>query len=172
MLNAFMGDMQLHESLIPSEDVDDFVILRVRAFTTEVRRSLVNQVLAHEELSVLEWQLLFSIARFGSCHMAFLTRHTSIDPAHGSRNAALLEKKGLVSRVEDPANKRRKLLSLTPMGIATFERIWPKARSVTSSITSRLNRSELDELKRLFEILNSQPNSETGAQNPVNFDYP
>ncbi|WP_164662210.1 MarR family winged helix-turn-helix transcriptional regulator [Tropicibacter sp. Alg240-R139] len=107
-----------------------------------------------ENLAVLEWQLLFSIARFGSCHVAFVTKHTSIDPAHGSRAASALEKKGLIARSEDAGNKRRKLMSLTPLGVETFERIWPKARQVTSHLTDRLNPDDFAEFKRLLDLLN------------------
>ncbi len=107
-----------------------------------------------ENLPVLEWQLLFSIARFGSCHVAFVTKNTSIDPAHGSRAASALEKKGLISRCEDPENKRRKLMSLTPLGVETVKRIWPKARQVTASFTDRLSPDEFTELKRLLDLIN------------------
>ena len=118
----------MHEALIPAKQIDDFIILRARAFTSAVRRDLTGNVLKRENLPVLEWQLLFSIARFGSCHLAYVTKHTSIDPAHGSRAASALEKKGLIARVEDTENRRRKLMSLTPNGIETFERIWPNVR--------------------------------------------
>ena len=147
----------MHGALIPSEEIDDFVIIRARKFTSSVRRTVTREVLQNEELSVLEWQLLFSIARFGSCHVAFVTKHTSIDPAHGSRAATALEKMGLISRCEDPENKRRKLMSLTPSGIETVERIWPRARQVTAHFTDRLTAEDFAELKRLLDLLNGAP---------------
>ncbi len=143
----------MHEALIPAKQIDDFIILRARAFTSAVRRTLTGEVLKNENLPVLEWQLLFSIARFGSCYLAYVTRHTSIDPAHGSRAAAALEKKGLIERVEDSENKRRKLMSLTPKGIETFERVWPKARDNVAERTGRLSAKETEELKRLLDLL-------------------
>ena len=147
----------MHGALIPREEIDNFVIIRARKFTSSVRRALTRDVLQNEKLSVLEWQLLFSIARFGSCHVAFVTKHTSIDPAHGSRAATALEKMGLISRCEDPTNKRRKLMSLTPSGIETVERIWPKAKQVTANFTDKLSVEDLEELKRLLDLLNGAP---------------
>ena len=144
----------MHVALVPPEQIDDFIILRARAFTSSVRRVLTQDVLQTESLPILEWQLLFSIARFGSCHLAYVTQRTSIDPAHGSRAASALEKKGLITRCEDPKNRRRKLISLTPAGVDMFERIWPKARRVTETMTDRLSRKDLDELKRLLDLLN------------------
>ncbi len=145
----------MHAPLLTPEDVDDFVILRARAFTSATRRKLTRDVLQAENLPILEWQLLFSIARFGSCHVAYITQRTSIDPAHGSRAAAALEKKGLITRCEDPENKRRKRMSLTPEGVETFQRIWPKARHITTTLTNRLAPHELQEFKRLLDILNA-----------------
>ena len=143
----------MHGALIPADQIDNFIIIRARAFTSKVRRVVTRDVLQNEDLQILEWQLLFSVARFGSCHLAYITRRTSIDPAHGSRAAAALEKKGLITRREDPANKRRKLISLTPSGIQTFERIWPKARQTMKRITDKLEPEDLAALKRLLDLL-------------------
>ncbi len=145
----------MHAALIPQEQIDNFIILRARAFTSKVRRVVTRDVLQNEELPILEWQLLFSVARFGSCHLAYITRRTSIDPAHGSRAASALEKKGLITRREDPENKRRKLISLTPRGVETFERIWPQARRTIQRVTDQLEPEDLAELKRLFDLLNA-----------------
>ena len=144
----------MHAALIPPEQIDNFIILRARAFTSKVRRVVTRDVLQDEDLPILEWQLLFSVARFGSCHLAYITRRTSIDPAHGSRAASALEKKGLITRREDPENKRRKLISLTPSGIETFERIWPQARQTIKRVTDQLEPEDFAELKRLFDLLN------------------
>jgi DNA-binding MarR family transcriptional regulator len=144
----------LHEPLIPADQVDDFFILRARAFTSKVRRSVSHDVLQNEDLLILEWQLLFSVARFGSCHLAFITRTTSIDAAHGSRAASTLESKGLITRREDPENRRRKLISLTPKGVEVFERIWPNARIAVKNLTDHLDSKDFAELKRIMDLLN------------------
>ena len=144
----------MHNALIPQEQIDDFFILSARAFTSRVRRMVAIEVLQNEDLQILEWQLLFSVARFGSCHLAFITRSTSIDPAHGSRAASTLETKGLITRREDPKNRRRKLISMTPRGVEVFERIWPNARMAVKNITDHLDPVDFAELKRLMDLLN------------------
>ncbi|MEM7269345.1 MAG: MarR family winged helix-turn-helix transcriptional regulator [Pseudomonadota bacterium] len=145
----------MHKPLIDPEQVDDFIILRVRAFARKVQSALVRDVLKQENLPVLEWQLLFSVARFGSCHLAYITRITSIDPAHASRAIAALERKGLITRRNDPKHKRRKLISLTEDGVALFDRIWPRAQQSLEVATGALDRPDLDELKRLLDQINS-----------------
>lgn len=143
----------MHKPMISSTDVDDFIIVRALAFTSKTQRSMVRDVLRDEALPLLEWRLLFSVARFGSCHLASITRRTSIDPAHGSRAAAALEAKGLIERRDDPENKRRKLISLTPDGVAVFNRIWPRARQNIRAVTDQLSPQDFAELKRLLALL-------------------
>ncbi|MEX0309860.1 MAG: MarR family winged helix-turn-helix transcriptional regulator [Tateyamaria sp.] len=145
----------MHAALIPSEAVDDFIVIHARAFARKVQRAMVRDVLVDEKLPVLEWQLLFSVARFGSCHLAHITRRTSIYPAHGSRAIASLEKKGMIERREDPKNKRRKLISLTSRGVETFERIWPRARQIVKSVTDQLDPQDFGDLKRLMALSNT-----------------
>ena len=145
----------MHAALIPPEQVDDFIILRARGFTSKVRRAMTRDILKQEELPILEWQLLFSVARFGSCHLAYITRRTSIDPAHGSRAASALEKKKLITRRDDPKNKRRKLISLTEYGVEVFERIWPRAQQNMKLVTDKLEPRDFAELKRLLDLLNA-----------------
>lgn len=128
---------------------------------------MVRDVLAVEDVPLIEWQLLFSVARFGTCHLAYITRHTSLDPAHGSRAAKMLEKKGLIERHDDPNNRRRKLISLTPHGEALFNRIWPRAQAMITSVTDTLDRADFEEVKRLLDLLNAaadllQAPNETG----------
>ena len=129
----------MHKPLISSELVDDFIIVRAASFTARVQRAMTRGVLRDEGLPVLEWRLLFSVARFGTCHMAKITQQTSIDPAHGSRAVAALERKGLITRSPDPKNARRKLISLTEDGEQLFGRIWPQARATIRRITDQLD---------------------------------
>ena len=144
----------MHGSLISSDKIDDFIILRAVKFTSKMRRAVVRDVLKDEALQVLEWQLLFSVARFGSCQLSDITRQTSIDPAHGSRAAAALEAKGLISRCENPDDRRSKLISLTDDGVATFERIWPRAQRVSQIVTDQLSDEDFRQLKRLLDLIN------------------
>ncbi len=153
--------MDLHGPLLSQKAVDDFIIIRATRLVSNVQRALVRNVLRAEDMPVLEWRLLFSIARFGSCHLAFITQRTSIDPAHGSRAASALEKKGMIVRSDDNENRRRKLLSLTPLGIETFERIWPQAQENVSRITGGLGPKDFEDLKRLLDMANAAAQAET-----------
>ena len=145
----------MHAALVPTDQSDDFIITRATAFTNRVSRAMTREVLQGEDLRLLEWRLIYNIARFGSCHLAYITRRTSIDPAHGSRAAAALERRGLITRTVDPANRRRRLMSLTPEGEALFNRIWPRARGRVAAITDQLSDRDFADLKRLLDLVNN-----------------
>lgn len=150
--------------LLSKQEVDDFIIARAATFVSKVQRSMVRDVLREEGLPVLEWRLLYSIARIGSCHLAHITQNTSIDPAHGSRAASALERKGMITRRDDPENRRRKLLALTPDGVALFRRIWPKAQSNIARLTNRLDPQDFEDLKRILGVANDVAQSEFGGE--------
>jgi len=145
----------LHDALLSSDQVDDFFIVSAVAFTTRMQRAMVRDVLREEDLPLLEWRLLFSVARFGSCHLAYITQRTSIDPAHGSRAVTALERKGLIARSDDPHNRRRKVISLTTEGVALFKKIWPRAQGLTQRVTDALDPRDFAEIKRLMGALNT-----------------
>ncbi len=162
-----MGGRRLHPSLIPADQVDDFIIIRIRAFARKVQRAILNEALCDEDMPVLEWQLLFSVARFGTCHLAHITNRTSIDPAHGSRAITALERKGLIERHEDPNNRRRKLISLTAPGKATFDRIWPRARHVMKQVTDELSDAHFHDFKELLTLANLAADTLTQSERPI-----
>ncbi len=154
----------MHDALIPAKDIDDFIIVRARAFTSKVRRAMIRDVLVDEDMQLIEWHLIFSVARFGTCHLAYITRHTSLDPAHGSRAAASLERKGLIERHDDPDNRRRKLISLTAEGRIVVKRIWPRAQELMQTVTQSLNDDDMREIKRLLDLLNVSAERLEGTQ--------
>lgn len=144
----------MHEALISAKEVDDFIMVRAIAFVTRIQRAVQRDVLRDEDIPVLEWRLLYSVARLGSCHLALITQKTSIDPAHGSRAVSALEDKGLIVRHTDPENRRRKVISLSDSGKAYVERIWPKVQAVMKSVTDQLDPRDFEEAKRLLDLLN------------------
>lgn len=143
------------DPILTAQDVDDFIIIRAVAFANKIQRMMTRDVLRRENVPLLEWRLLFSIARFGDCHVAMISERTSLDPAHASRAAAALEKKGLIIRVADPEDNRRRLMKLTPEGRALFDKIWPDASGLIRTITNELDPQEFETFKRLLDRVNA-----------------
>ncbi|MEM7378539.1 MAG: MarR family winged helix-turn-helix transcriptional regulator [Pseudomonadota bacterium] len=147
--------MTRNPPLLSPEEADDFIIVRAVAFANKIQRMMLRSVLRQEDMPLLEWRILYSLARFGDCHLGHITQNNSMDPAHGSRAASALEDKGLIARRQDPNSRRRRLISLTPAGRAVFNRIWPRANAMVTSVTEQFDAGELAELKRLLDKANA-----------------
>lgn len=144
----------MYAPLLSDMEIDDFVITRAVAFANKIQRVMLRDILHQHDMPLLEWRILFSIARFGDCHLAYIIDRTSLDPAHGSRAAAALQKRGLIRRTQDPSDGRRKVLSMTPAGRAKFDEIWPQAQALIKRVTDRMDTDDFDQFKRLLDQVN------------------
>jgi len=76
----------------------------------------------------------------------------------GPSMVRLLDKliaKGLVQRAEDAADRRAKLLGLTPAGLEVFARVQERLRALETEVLSRFTESEAAGLAELLARLES-----------------
>jgi DNA-binding MarR family transcriptional regulator len=79
----------------------------------------------------------------------------------------LLEHRGWIRRVPNPADRRSVLIEITPDGRATADQLLPGIRAVEKSILSALTPAERAQLlDMLAKILAGQPTSPPGNPNP------
>lgn len=64
-----------------------------------------------------------------------------------------LEKRNLVVREKDPADRRRFTINLTPKGTDLIKKIFPKHSKITESIFSVLNTEEQNQLGEILKKL-------------------
>jgi len=65
-----------------------------------------------------------------------------------------MEKKDLVQRVENPADRRSKLVSATPKTLAIVEKVEGEVEQIEKYMATLFEPGERDELARLLKILN------------------
>lgn len=94
----------------------------LRSLEREVELSLASQTDCCGVTSA-QCHILLEIEARGSASIGELAEALELDPSTLSRTADGLVKAGLVSREDDPANRRRQLLSLLPLGVAKVEYI-------------------------------------------------
>lgn len=66
---------------------------------------------------------------------------------------ARLERHGLIAREQDEADRRRKVLRLTPTGRHELKRLRPHVDAVEQAMTEALSKAEISELRRLLRGL-------------------
>ena len=97
------------------------------------------------------------IAKAGTITMTALSKFINMEKGSLTTLIDSLEKIGYVKRLDDPTDRRKKMLSLTAEGISQMETIEEQSKKVFADMISKLNESEIDEmfisLKSLVKIL-------------------
>jgi DNA-binding MarR family transcriptional regulator len=85
---------------------------------THASRSQLDDALRHLDLSSFQYTILSVLAKNENLSSSRLSKRFHVTPQTMGEVILLLERKGLIERREDPANKKALLLSLTKQGHA------------------------------------------------------
>ena len=107
---------------------------------------------AHEAgLSLNEYKLLFLLNNNEGVTLSDAIRETSIDLGQASRSSMQLQRKGLVSLLDDEIDRRKHHLRLTPLGNACFNKLYPERVRLEQSIRIGLKADQLPYLQEVLE---------------------
>jgi DNA-binding MarR family transcriptional regulator len=84
-----------------------------RAFVAIVALSLAE---ASPTLTLPQWRVLAIVNRHGAQNLTAIARWMGVHPSTATRACDVLVRSGLLRRREDPADRRRLVLTLTPKG--------------------------------------------------------
>lgn len=114
-------------------------------------------------LNVREWRVLGCIAQMGPLTGRQIVDEAHQDKANISRAIAELEKKGLVTKLDNKLHKRSPLIWMTVEGQALYEQIYPTLAQQAEAFTEVLSKTEkkqfcevLDRLKQHIEVVGKQ----------------
>ena len=105
-------------------------------------RSELIRRLALRHLSLAEMAALAALADFGPCAQRVVGEHIRVDPGDVTRLLAGLQRRGLVERERDAADRRRRLTSLSAAGRAELDAAVAAARTVESEALGDLTAAE------------------------------
>ena len=106
------------------------------------RASAIFQENMAEGLTPQQYAALVKIRDFGSVSQNRLGRAVAMDPATSQGVAQRLIAKNLITRADDPDDRRRTLLSLTPEGERLVEKLVPLGRKITADTLEPLSKAE------------------------------
>lgn len=107
-------------------------------------------VLQNEDLTPMEYGVIGYLNGEPNIDQSALAARLGIDRNHTSLLVEQLERKRLVERRVNGADRRAKLLRLTTRGTALYGRLMPKVFAAQSKLTELLSPAERDQL---FELL-------------------
>jgi DNA-binding MarR family transcriptional regulator len=138
---------------------DDFRLENYLPYQLSVAAARVSRLLAHRYaavsgLTIPEWRVLATIARFGTVSPTAVVESTAMDKVKVSRAATALATRGLIRQSADPHDGRGRLLHMTRKGQKVYDRVVPLSREVEASLVEGVGRSQWAALGKALARLN------------------
>ncbi|RED45764.1 MarR family winged helix-turn-helix transcriptional regulator [Aestuariispira insulae] len=136
---------------MPEFDLHAFFPYQVRVFYRTVSQSVTEVYARRHGLSVQEWRVMAVMGNDQPMAAGDLVEKSSMDKVQISRALKRLEETGLLHRREDPADRRRVILTLTDQGNAIFRELVPLVLKLEQDLLAGLDAKERASLLGLME---------------------
>ena len=134
--------------------LDEFLTFKLMALANALQTQVTRHYIAPAtSVGLTEWRLMGLLHQHGESHAGALARISLIDKAQISRSLQPLIDRQWVLRRADPQHARRHLLSLTPEGVAHFERVLKQARPFQAALLNALTQQEREALSQIMAKL-------------------
>jgi DNA-binding MarR family transcriptional regulator len=127
-----------HDASAAPLKLDEFLPYRLNVVANLVSQALSRIYVDRYGIDVPEWRILVTLGQFETMTAKAVGAHSHMHKTKVSRAVGELEKRKLLVRRENRADRREAFLSLTPAGRAIYEELAPGA---------------LDFARRLFETV-------------------
>lgn len=130
--------------------LDDQIGFLLRRVT---QRHLAIFARAIPEVTTTQFALLARLAELGPQSQNAIGRETAMDAVTVKGVVDRLVRQGLVATTPDPADRRRRIVALTPGGRTLFDRLAPLALRISALTLEPLDEAEAALLARLLARL-------------------
>lgn len=96
-----------------------------------------------------EWLFLALLAAFGELAPSQVATHAGLDRSRTSKGLTSLHAKGLIERLQHPADRRRASVALTAAGRDLYARLFPRVCKVNTDLLAALCEAEVQVLAQL-----------------------
>jgi DNA-binding MarR family transcriptional regulator len=114
----------------------------------QVVRARLDEVLRPAAITPLQYTALTVLERHADLSTAELARSSFVTDQSAADMVAGLEDRGLVSRVVDPRDRRRRVLRLTERGQELLDRYRDEVDRLESRMVAELSPGQVDDLRR------------------------
>lgn len=140
----------MSDSSLDAAPAADHASLRLETFLPyrlNVCSALVTQALSRiyaerYHMSVPEWRVLVTLGEVGPMTAKAIGLHSHMHKTKVSRAVAMLERRRLVTRKENRADRREAFLSLTPTGRTVYEELTPAALAFVAELLGSVPEGE------------------------------
>jgi len=114
------------------------------------------QFMQEHDLSFTHLNSLFLIHRAGCTNIQCLADHLGVTKAAVSQMVDRLVESGLISREEDPIDRRSKLICLSQTGESLVQKAFLTRRKWVPDLAASLTDTQQDQACQIFEIVNEK----------------
>ncbi|MFG1347388.1 MarR family transcriptional regulator [Xanthobacter autotrophicus DSM 431] len=129
----------------------DFFPYRLAVLAERVSMAVAQLYADRFGISRAEWRVLAALGVNAAMAARDISAYSTLDKMQVSRAVARLEEAGLVTRATDDADRRAKILTLTPAGRALFRKIVPLAKAREEDLLQDLNAEERAVLEQAMD---------------------
>lgn len=121
---------------------EKLITYRVSVLAQVLSRLVDITVWQHLGLTSRQWRVLVILNRLGTSPSGEVARMSSFDHSQVSRVASELAGKGLITEASDPADRRKRILALTPAAIECLRNGLPISLKREERLRSRLSTAD------------------------------
>jgi DNA-binding MarR family transcriptional regulator len=136
-------------------DLPNYLPYRVTTLAALVRRAFADIYRDDPGLNEPEWKVMTTLAHFGPLPSGDVGHYVTLDRVAVSRALTRLMTLGLVTRREFPDDQRMFTVDLTPAAAKIYDRMVEQLLAIEEPILDVLDHSEIQELVRLLDKVES-----------------
>ena len=143
-----------HEQAVTaSRDPHPRLLYRLLKLSNLIGRPFFTHFAERYDLTMNDLRVLMTLAPMGEAASHELCQVTGMHPMNVSRSVGRLRRQGRIAERSDPSNRRRKILSLTPVGLDLYGKLAPHVRAISEFLFSSLSPLEAELLGKLTDLL-------------------
>lgn len=135
--------------------LDRFMPYRLSYSANLVSEAIAQQYRALFNLTVPEWRVVAHVAERPGITQQEIGLRTRMDKVTVSRATIALAARGLVSRNKNSADRRSRLLALTPAGRRLYAAIAPKALELERTVFGQFSAAEMTALSEFLHRIDA-----------------
>lgn len=126
---------------------------RLMKLTNLINRPFFSRFAERYHLTINDARVLVTLASLPEAAAHELCDATGMHPMNVSRSVATLRRQGRITDRRDPANRRRKILRLTPKGWTVCRAFVPDMDRMSEFLLASMSPLEVEFLGRLVDLL-------------------
>lgn len=132
------------------------VLFRLLKLSNLVTRPFFANFSVREELSLNDLRVVMTLGAMREAAAHEIAEAAGLHPMNVSRSVAALRRQGRLIEQRDPANRRRKILSLSAEGQGLHRRLIPHVRKISDFVFSALTPEEEATFSHLLDQLTAR----------------